>query len=118
MKGTKMKRQAMAMAALATTWLLATAPATVEAHPGGHGLTMGEVSSVRDDGFELKTEKETLKVRLTPDTKFEKDKNPVERSMLKTGVWVGVAVAKTDGGELTASRIVFGLAKGADAGKH
>jgi hypothetical protein len=75
----------------------------------GHGLTIGEVVAVAADSLQLKTAKETLTIKLTATTKFEKDKKPVERTLLLKGDRIGVATSKSKSGELTATRVVLGL---------
>lgn len=100
-----MKRTMLAIAA--ALGLAVMAPA-VWAH-AGHGLTIGEVVSVSADGFELKTARATVTVKITAETKFEKDTKPAERALLKKGERVGVEMKKAASGELSAGRIVFGL---------
>jgi hypothetical protein len=107
-----MKRLVVAMVALVIFGGFAAG--WVQAHSGGHGLTMGEVVSVTDGGFELKTEAETVTVKITSETKFLKNKKPAEKSLLKKGEWVGVSKSKSESGELSATRIIFGLAKPAE----
>ena len=102
-----MKRFALAMLA-ALSMGSAFVPAAL-AHPGGHGLKMGEVVSVSGDTFELKTATETLTVKLSADTKFEKDTKAATRDLLKKGERVGVATTKTEAGGLVATRVVFGM---------
>ncbi len=98
----------MATAIVAAACLVVAVSPRVLAHEG-HGLTMGEVVSVTGDTFELKTAKATLTLKVTADTKLEKDAKPAARALLKKGERVGVDLKKLDSGELLAMRIVFGV---------
>lgn len=103
-----MKRRAMAVSVVLAALGAAVAPAAF-AHAGAHGPRMGEVLSVGTDSFELKTEKETLLITLTADTKFEKDGKPASRDLLKNGDRVGVDARKSEAGALEATRVVLGM---------
>jgi hypothetical protein len=75
----------------------------------GHGLTVGTVVAIEETSLQLKTAKATVTIKLTPATKFEKDKKPADRALMVKGDRVGVATTKTAAGELVASRVVLGL---------
>jgi hypothetical protein len=102
-----MTRRTILAAALMVA-VLSCAGTIARAHEG-HGLTIGEVVAVAADSLQLKTAKQTLTIRLTATTKFEKNKKPVERTLLLKGDRVGVATTKSKSGELTATRVVLGL---------
>lgn len=84
-------------------------PLAAVAHPEGHGLTVGEVTSVTGDTFELKTTKATFTVKITAETKFERDHKPAEKAPLKKGDRIGVERIKSAAGDVVAKRIVLGL---------
>lgn len=96
-------------AALVTIAIFLGFPLAAVAHPEGHGLTVGEVTSVTGDTFELKTAKATFTVKITADTKFERDNKPAEKASLKKGDRIGVERVKSVSGEVVAKRIVLGL---------
>lgn len=101
-----MKRRAVV--ATLVVALAAAAVPSLHAHAGAHGLKVGEVVSITGDTFELNTATETLTVKLTADTKYEKDTKAVTRDLLKKGVRVGVATAKPVAGQPSvATRVVF-----------
>ncbi len=101
-----MTRRAM-LAAMVVGVLMVWA-STARAHEG-HGLTVGTVVAVEETRLQLKTAKATVTIKLTPATKFEKDKKPADRASLAKGDRVGVATTKTPAGDLVATRVVLGL---------
>lgn len=101
------RRMMLVMLGLAAG-LMAAAPARVLAHEG-HGTVVGEVVAVTDDSVQVKTAKETVTVKLIATTKYEKDKKPVDKSLLKVGDRVAVGTSKAKTGELTATRIRLNL---------
>ena len=93
--------------ALAFTALLAfSIPAL--AHEG-HDAAVGEIVSIAADGFQLKTEKETLSVKFSDKTVFEKDKKTVDKTHLAKGDRVAVTGAKQMSGDTIATQVRLGL---------
>ena len=76
----------------------------------GHGAKIGEVVAVTDDTVQVKTAKETVTVRLTDKTLYERAKKAAGKSDLKKGDRVAVTAVKSDAGDLVATKIVLGLA--------
>ena len=93
--------------ALAFTALLAFSMPVV-AHEG-HDAIVGEVVSISADGFQLKTEKETLNIRFSDKTVFEKDKKTVDKSHLAKGDRVAVTGSKQMSGDTMATHVRLGL---------
>lgn len=95
---------------LAVVTLLAC-PLVVLAHPDARGLTRGEVVAVTAKTFDLKTDHETLTLLVTDDSIFELNKKRVDRTRLRKGDWVDVAIAGTVSGDLMAGKVVLGVPK-------
>ncbi|MBP6702618.1 MAG: hypothetical protein KA385_03890 [Vicinamibacteria bacterium] len=93
--------------ALAFTALLAFA-LPVFAHEG-HDAIIGEIVSISADGFQLKTEKETITIKFSDKTTFEKDKKPVDKTHLKKGDRVAVTGSKQMSGDTMATHVRLGL---------
>lgn len=93
--------------ALAFTALLALS-ISATAHEG-HDAIVGEVVSIFADGFQLKTEKETLTIKFSDKTVFEKDKRPVDKTHLKKGDRVAVTGSKQMSGDTMATHVRLGL---------
>ena len=93
--------------ALAFTALLAFSMPAV-AHEG-HDAIIGEIVSISADGFQLKTEKETITIKFSDKTTFEKDKKPVDKTHLKKGDRVAVTGSKQMSGDTMATHVRLGL---------
>lgn len=93
--------------ALAFTALLAFSMPAV-AHEG-HDAIVGEVVSISADGFQLKTEKETLNIKFSDKTVFEKDKKTVDKTHLTKGDRVAVTGSKQMSGDTMATHVRLGL---------
>ncbi len=93
--------------ALAFTALLAF-PISAPAHEG-HDAIVGEVVSISADGFQLKTEKETLNIKFSDKTVFEKDKKTVDKTHLTKGDRVAVTGSKQMSGDTMATHVRLGL---------
>lgn len=93
--------------ALAFTAILAFSLPLV-AHEG-HEAIVGEIVSISADGFQLKTDKETLNIKFSDKTTFEKDKKAVDKTHLKKGDRVAVTGSKQMAGDTMATHIRLGL---------
>lgn len=86
------------------------APAGLQAHDAskhkGKG-TAGEIISVADDRFALKSATGTVTVTLSQETRIEHGKAMVDRTHLLKGGKVTVFGAKLPGGELAAREIII-----------
>lgn len=69
--------------------------------------TVGTIVSISADGFELKTENETLAVTFTDKTEFERGKNDVASHDLRDGMKVTVVGTKLPGGKLAAKSVLL-----------
>ena len=65
--------------------------------------------SVSADGFQLKTKTDTIKVKFSSKTKFEHDKNAVDKTHVKSEDRVGVIGNKLPTGEVMANEVLVGL---------
>lgn len=92
-------------------------PLAAVAHPDARGMTRGEVVAVTAKGFDLRTDHETITLLVTDDTIVELKKKKVDRSAIKKGDWVDVAVASNVYSELMAGKVVLGVPKPAWAAK-
>lgn len=75
----------------------------------GHDAVVGEIVSISADGFQLKTEKETLTIKFSDKTVFEKDKKTVDKTHLTKGDRVAVTGAKQMTGDTMATHVRLGL---------
>lgn len=89
--------------ALAFTALLALSIPAL-AHDGPHAM-VGEVVSILADGFQLKTEHETLNINFSDKTVFEKDKKTVDKTHLTKGGRVAVTGSKQMSGDIMATHV-------------
>ena len=78
----------------------------------------GQIVSVADDNFQLKTKTDTIKVTFSSKTKFEHGKETVDKSHLKKGETVGVIGTKLPSGELVAKEILLGLTASKEDSAH
>lgn len=85
------------------------APVALRAHDAskhkGKGTT-GEIVTVADDRFELKTASGNVMVTLSGDTRIEHGKSTVDKTHLLKGSKVTVFGTKLPGGELVAREVV------------
>lgn len=93
--------------ALAFTALLALSIPAL-AHEG-HDAVVGEIVSISADGFQLKTEKETLNIKFSDKTVFEKDKKTVDKTHLTKGDRVAVTGSQQMSGDTMATHVRLGL---------
>ncbi|HUS08773.1 MAG TPA: DUF5666 domain-containing protein [Bryobacteraceae bacterium] len=101
----------IAITILATLGLLA--PLGVQAHDASQHkgkATSGEIVSLGDDRFELKTATGTVPVTYTSKTKFEHGKEAVDKTHLQKGEKVSVIGTKLPNGDLVAKEIILGAA--------
>lgn len=104
------------------TFLLAVgilAPTAVWSHdPSKHKgkATVGEIISVGDDRFELKTASGTIPVTLSSKTKFEHGNAAVEKTHLQKGEKVSVIGTKLPNGDLVAKEVILGVPNAKSAG--
>lgn len=96
---------------------LVTLPFVALAHPDGRGLTRGEVLAVTAKSFDFRSDHDTLTLLITDDTIFELKKKRVDRSQLRKGDWVDVAIAGTVTGDLMAGKVVLGMPRPPAASK-
>ena len=97
------------------------APASIWAHDEQlhkPNAVTGEIASVADDSFQLKTKTDTIKVTFSSKTKFEHGKEAVDKSHLKKGEPVGVIGTKLPTGELVAKEVLLGLPEPKKDGAH
>lgn len=99
-----MKNLAKALAFTALLALSIPAPA----HEG-HDAIVGEIISISANGFQLKTEKETLNIKFSDKTVFEKDKKTVHKTHLVKGDRVAVTGSKQLSGDTMATHVRLGL---------
>jgi hypothetical protein len=71
--------------------------------------TTGDVTSVRDGSFDLKTAKGTVKVTYDAKTKFEHGGKAADKDHLAKGAHVGVIGTKLASGQLVAKEILLGV---------
>ena len=93
--------------ALAFTALLALS-ISATAHEG-HDAIVGEIVSISADGFQVKTGKETLTIKFSYKTVFEKDKKTVDKTHLTKGERVAVTGSKQMTGDTLATHVRLGL---------
>ena len=79
----------------------------------------GQVMSVADSSFELKTKTDNWKVTFSKTTQFEHGKQKVDKTHLKKGETVGVIGTKLPNGELVAKQVLLDVEEeaGHDAAK-
>ena len=97
------------LATLITAALVA--PQIVRAHDGEDHKgkeTEGQVISIGGDRFELKTAKETLQVTFSSKTKFQHDRETVDKTHLTAGEHVTVIGTKLPSGEMVAKEVMIG----------
>ncbi len=70
--------------------------------------TEGEITSVSNDRFEVKTAAGTVLVTFSPTTKFEHGDDVVDKSHLKAGEHVSIFGTKLPSGELVGKEILIG----------
>ncbi|MBM3815162.1 MAG: hypothetical protein FJW20_26400 [Acidimicrobiia bacterium] len=75
----------------------------------GANAVTGQIVSASQDGMELKTRTETVKVKFSSKTKFEHDKKAVDQSHVKVGDRAGVVGNKLPTGEWMANEVLLGL---------
>jgi hypothetical protein len=81
--------------------------------------TKGEIASVTDNGFQMKTATGTIKVSFSKETKFEHGDQAVDKSHFMKGAKVNVFGTKLPSGEIVAKEIVMdGAAAGTAEHKH
>lgn len=88
------------------------APAAMRAHDASMHkgkATSGEIVSVGDDRFELKTPAGTVPVTFSTKTKFEHGKSTVDKTHLRKGKRVSVIGTKLPNGDLVAKEVLLGL---------
>jgi hypothetical protein len=111
-----MKERNMSMNRLLTTILLTgsllATTVSLFAHDarlhGANALT-GQVVSASADGMELKTRTDTVKIKVSSKTKFEHDKQTVDKSHVKVGDRAGIIGNKLPNGEWMANEVILGL---------
>jgi len=74
----------------------------------GNAVT-GEIVGVTGDGLQLKTKTETVKVKFSSKTKFELDKQMVDKSQVRQGDRAGVIGSKLPTGEVMANEVLLRL---------
>jgi len=87
------------------------APGTVMAHDAKlhkGKATAGEIVSVADDRFEMKTGAGTTVVSFSSKTKFEHGKQKVDKTHLTNGAKVNVIGTKLPSGEIVAREVLLG----------
>ena len=72
--------------------------------------TEGEITSVADDRFEMKTAGGTMSVKLSGTTKFEHGEEAVDKTHLKVGEHVSVYGTKVSKTEISANAVLLGAA--------
>ena len=86
-------------------------PITLGAHDAskhkGKAIT-GEIISLGDDRFELKTDAGKAAVTFSSKTKFEHDGKPVDKTHLQKGERVSVIGTKLPSGEIVAREVLMG----------
>ena len=109
------------LVALATVSLLT--PALVLAHDASKHkgkATTGEITTVSNDRFEMKTTTGNVTVAFSTKTKFEHGNQVVDKTHLKQGEKVSVIGTKLPNGELVAREVLLGTSAPVDhsAMKH
>ena len=92
------------------------APGAVVAHDAKlhkGKATTGEVVSVADDRFEMKTSAGTTVVSFSSKTKFEHGNQTVDKSHVSKGAKVSVIGTKLPNGELVAREVMLGASEAA-----
>jgi hypothetical protein len=92
------------------------APGTVMAHDAKlhkGKATTGEVVSVGDDRFEMKTSTGTTLVSFSAKTKFEHGNQTVDKTHVSKGARVSVIGTKLPSGELVAREVMLGVSDAA-----
>lgn len=74
--------------------------------------TAGEVVSVADGTFQLKTESGPMKVSYSRETKFERGDSAATKDDVRVGEHASVFGTKLPGGELVATEVLIGEAGG------
>ncbi len=106
----------MKQALLITTLALGlVAPSLMRAHdPSKHKgkAVTGEIVSIAEDRFELKTNAGTVPVTFSSTTKFEHGNDVVDKTHLTKGDRVSVFGTKLPTGELVAKEVLLGISAG------
>ena len=90
---------------------LATSLFVLSAHEAGEHAgtpTRGEIATVAEDSFQMKTAIGTVKVSFNQETKFEHGDEVVDKSHLMKGTKISVFGTKLPSGEIVAKEIVMG----------
>lgn len=77
--------------------------------------TEGQIVSIAADNFVMKTAKGNVTVTLSKDTKYEMNKQAVDKGHFKTGDKVSVIGTALTGGKLVAKEVMMGNAPSHDA---
>jgi len=101
----------MPMMVFATLALLAS-PVMLRGHDerlhGANAVT-SQITAVNADGMDLKVRDNTVKIKFSSKTKFEHDKQAVDKSHVKVGDRAGVAGNKLPTGEWMDTNVILGL---------
>jgi hypothetical protein len=77
--------------------------------------TQGQIASVAEDSFQVKTATGTVKVSFNKDTKFEHGDDVVDKTHFTKGAKISVFGTKLPSGEIVAKEILMGNPKTAPA---
>lgn len=75
----------------------------------GPNAVTGEVTGVSADGLTLKTKSDTVKVKYSSKTKFERNQKAAAKSDVRQGERAGVIGSKLPTGEWMANQVILGL---------
>ncbi len=91
--------------------LFSAAATTTLAHDDKrlHNAVIGEILSITAEGFQLKTKTDTVTVKFSSKTKFERDKKVVGKTDVHKGEQAAVVGTKLPTGEVMANEVLLGL---------